>query len=205
MKKIILASASPRRKEILKNIGLEFEVIPSKFKESDFRNEKFTYEIIENSSYCKAEDIVSALFKEGSDALVLAADTMVILDSVCLLKPQDISEAFLLLKKLSGRVHEVVTAVTLIDVLSGKSLTESCTTEVEFRELFDEEIRRYIEDYSPLDKAGSYGIQDFVDEKTVLCPPKESFISRISGDYYNVVGLSSGFVLNMLRKFNSSP
>lgn len=201
-RKIVLASNSPRRREILKSLSLDFTVIPSNYIEKDLRNGLYCQNEIEKSSYCKAQDVAS---KVDFDALVIAADTMVILDSVCLLKPLDFKEAFSLLKRLSGRWHEVVTATTLIDSKSGKSLTRSLSTEVEFRELSDEEILSYIKEKNPMDKAGSYGIQDFVDEKTVLNPPCESFVRAIRGDYYNVMGLSGDFLLKMTEDFDKMP
>ncbi|GBF23240.1 septum formation protein [Candidatus Gastranaerophilus sp. (ex Termes propinquus)] len=209
MKEIILASVSPRRREIIQNIPLNFTVMPSRYEENlekcgseSAHKTKFSRKTVEKISYCKAKDVASALDSTSRDALVIAADTMVILESVCLLKPQDFSEAFSLLKKLSGKTHKVITAITLYDVLTKRHMTRSLTTIVEFRELQDDEIKHYIEEFKPFDKAGSYGIQDFVDENSAFAPPERSFVKKIVGDYYNVVGISPKLLMEMLESIN---
>ncbi len=199
MKKLILASNSPRRKELLKKAGLEFQTVKNVYKEN-FKGSSNLIGTIKRISHCKAREIARCL---NEDAIVIAADTIVILDSVCLVKPHNQNEAFFYLKNLSGQWHKVVTAVTLLDVVSGKSLTRALSTKVKFRNLEENEIREYIEKFNPLDKAGSYGIQDFVDEKNVKNPPKESFIEKIEGDYENVMGISTKLVLEMLDKIKS--
>jgi septum formation protein len=98
----------------------------------------------------------------------------------------------------------VITAITLWETPSGRNITRHESTEVEFRELSDDEIWHYIHTKNPLDKAGSYGIQDFVDETTVLAPPPESFVKAIVGDYYNVMGLSQKLLLDMMDEFDMS-
>lgn len=206
MKKIILASNSPRRKEILTKANIDFTVVKSDYKED--APEIYREDIIKKNSLFKALD---AAKRVDYPAIVIGADTMVILreglDSVCLLKPASKSEAFLMLKKLSGRTHKVVTSISLAECLgnfkTGQQLTEIEETFVTFRKLSDDEIKEYIEKFNPLDKAGSYGIQDFITEDEVKNPPGTSFIKEIQGDYYNVMGISISKLKDMLEKFNT--
>ena len=194
-KKLILASNSPRRREILARYGYEFEIVKSFYREEKF--ETFSYENIKKNSLGKALDVAQRIQHE---AIVVGADTMVILDSVCLLnKPRDFSEAFSMLKSLSGKVHKVVTSISLVNSITLENMTEFTTTKVYFRNLNDDEIIEYIKSKNPLDKAGSYGIQDFISEQEVLSPPKKSFIEKIEGDYLNVVGFSIKTFENMLK------
>ncbi len=193
MKKLILASDSPRRQELLKKAGLKFQTVKNVYKEN-FKGSNLIGSI-KKISHCKAQEIANGL---NEDAIVVAADTIVILGSVCLVKPHSKSEAFFCLKNLSGKWHKVVTSITLIDVLPKRFLTRTLSTKVKFRNLKDNEIREYIEKFNPLDKAGSYGIQDFVDENTVQNPPEESFVEKIEGDYENVMGISTKLLLKML-------
>ncbi len=200
MKKIILASNSPRRKEIL-NIGkIDFTVVKSNYKEDvpKFYNEA----IIKKNSLNKALDVSNSI---NYTATIIGADTMVILvegkDSVCLIKPQNYDEAFFMLKNLSGKTHKVVTSISLVDNISGKNMTEIEETFVTFRTLDDNEIKNYLDDFKPFDKAGSYGIQDFVSIENINNPPKKSFIQKIKGDYYNVMGISLNKLKEMMEKF----
>ena len=194
-KKLILASNSPRRREILARYGYEFEIVKSFYREEKF--ETFSYENIKKNSLGKALDVAQRIQHE---AIVVGADTMVILDSVCLLnKPRDFSEAFSMLKSLSSKVHNVVTSISLVNSITLENMTEFTTTNVYFRNLNDNEIIEYIKNKNPLDKAGSYGIQDFISEQEVLNPPKNSFIEKIEGDYLNVVGFSIKTFENMLK------
>lgn len=196
-KRLMLASKSPRRKELLERNGYNFDVITSDYREEKF--EKFSYENIKKNSSGKALAVADVI---DFPAIVIGADTMVILDSVCLLnKPQDISEAIFMLKRLSGKSHDVVTSITLVDSVSKEQLTRFSKTKVYFRELLDDEIINYINLKNPLDKAGSYGIQDFISFEQSKNPPKESFIEKIEGDYYNVVGLDVGLLAQMLKEF----
>ncbi len=211
MKKIILASNSPRRKEILTKGNIDFTIVKSNYKEESFKfyNESF----IKKNSLNKALDVAKSI---DYNALVIGADTMVILEegkcSVCLLKPEDNSQAFSMLKNLSGKTHKVVTSISLVETLSLKELTEIEETFVTFRPLSDKEIEKYIEKFNPLDKAGSYGVQDFLEYNACkyklaenfkkLMPDCESFISKIDGDYYNVMGISLDKLKNMLEEFD---
>ena len=194
-KKLILASNSPRRREILKKFGFEFEIVKSVYRED--KSEQFSIENIKKNSLGKALDVAQRI---DFDAIVIGADTMVILDSVCLNKPQDISEAIFMLKNLSAKTHFVITAISLADTKSGKNIVEFDKTYVTFRELSEDEIINYIKTKNPLDKAGSYGIQDFIQTDYVKIP-ESSFISQIKGDYYNVMGINPKLLNDMLRSF----
>lgn len=217
MKKIILASNSPRRKEILTKANIDFITIKSNYEEVSPKF--YSEDSIKKNSLNKALDVARQI---DYAATVIGADTMVILEegrcSVCLLKPENKSQAFLMLKNLSGKSHKVVTSISLVKtplepkVSEIKSLTEIEETFVTFRTLNDNEIDKYIEIFNPLDKAGSYGVQDFLafnkeglytssDNFKNLMPKIESFISKIEGDYYNVMGISAKLLQNMLNKF----
>ena len=196
-KKLILASNSPRRREILKRFGYEFDIVKSYYKEDYF--ETFSYENIKKNSLGKA---LEAAQRISYNAVIIGADTMVILDSVCLLnKPRNFDEAIFMLKRLSGKTHAVVTSISLVQSNSLKNTTQYTKTLVTFRELSQEEIVNYINTKNPLDKAGSYGIQDFLSESDFKNPPACSFIKKIDGDYFNVVGFSPFTFEKMLKAF----
>lgn len=185
---IILASRSPRRHKLLSMVGLEFT---TKF--SDIDEEIDTD--IPPEAYCihlawsKADVIASKLV---TPALVIGADTIVVIDGMILNKPADRDDAYRILKLLSGNTHTVYTGLSIVDVVSRNWITDFQTTEVTFRELSDEEIWLYIESGSPMDKAGAYGIQD---DFGAL------FVSHINGCYYNIVGLPVQLLYIMLKRF----
>lgn len=169
--KLVLASKSPRRSEILKNAGYEFTV---RVADAD--------ETIPDGT--KPEDAVVFLaarkamaVERADDETILGADTIVVLDNKILGKPKDREDAYNMLKSLSGRAHSVFTGVCIIE--NGKSMTFAEETQVEFLSLTDKEIYEYIDTNDCYDKAGAYGIQGYASK----------FIRRISGDYFNVVGL----------------
>lgn len=169
--KLVLASKSPRRSEILKNAGYDFVV---RVADAD--------ETIPDGT--KPEDAVVFLaarkamaVPRADDETVLGADTIVVLDDKILGKPKDREDAYNMLKALSGRVHSVFTGVCIVE--NGKSMTFAEETRVEFLSLSDDEIYRYIDTNDCYDKAGAYGIQGYASK----------FVRRIDGDYFNVVGL----------------
>lgn len=195
MKNIILASNSPRRKEILNLLGRKFEIKTSKVDE--FFSKIFDEEIIKKNSLIKA----SGVKQEGvRNALIIGADTMVILDSVCLVKPQNVIGALFMLKKLSNKTHMVVTSHTIINSETGENLTELSKSYVTFRKLNLFEIIKYILTKKPMDKAGSYGVQDFISINEINNPSKNSFIKKLDGSYYNVMGLDIDLIQQMLEK-----
>ncbi|MBR4078709.1 MAG: septum formation inhibitor Maf [Christensenellaceae bacterium] len=182
MKKIILASASPRRRELLGQLTEVFEVVPSGAEETI--TETNPYDMVCALARVKAEWVA----EQYPDAVVIGADTMVYLEDEPLGKPHDIGEAREMLKKLSGRVHQVYTGVCVI--ADGKVMTDAACTDVHFAKLSDEEIERYLDTNESMDKAGAYGIQGYA----------ARFIERIDGCYFNVVGLPLRLLYTMLNK-----
>lgn len=183
--KIILASASERRIELLSRIVDDFSVIVSEFNEDaiEFKNSISGY--IEEIALGKAKVVAEQV---DDNSIIIAADTVVSLDNKILMKPKDRADAFNTLKSLSGRTHKVYTSLVLINNKSGKILKDTVSTEVKFSELTESEITKYIESDEPMDKAGSYGIQG----------KGGVFVEEIRGCYYNVVGLPLNRLRNML-------
>lgn len=190
-KKIILASSSPRRKKILEDLNLDFEVIPSDYDES-LESTDFEYKKIEELAYQKAKSVFDSLFPFTSNHfLILSADTVVILDKKILGKPRDKEDAISMLHSLSGRKHSVVTSLCLIDTETRNKNILSTTSFVEFNILSEEQIKNYVEQYKPFDKAGSYGIQEL----------PEGFVSSLQGSLENVIGLCPLAVQEILADF----
>ena len=177
MRKIILASASPRRKELLEQIGLSFQIEPARGEEHIISI--IPREVVEELSCQKAME-VAELHKE-EDALILGADTIVVYEDKIMGKPADEEEAMEMLRKLSGKTHCVFTGVTAVLWENRKKTvrTFSEKTEVTFYPMSEEEIMFYVKTKEPMDKAGAYGIQGI----------GAKFIQAIHGDYNNVVGL----------------
>lgn len=187
---IILASGSPRRKELLERMGIRnFKVISPDIDEvTDPRLSPA--EIVESLSLQKATAVAEG---QGEDVLVIAADTIVTLDGAILGKPNDEMDAFKTLSALSGGRHQVYTGLTVL--CNGEAVTQHEVTTVTFRELTEEEIDDYISTGEPMDKAGSYGIQGY----------GALFISEITGDYPNVVGLPVARLGKILEGFGVNP
>ena len=185
MGKMILASSSPRRAAILKDY--ELEIIPSPYVENHTKT-AFSYDYAENLAYNKAKAVAD---KIKEPALVIGADTVVVLNNEILEKPKDEQNAFLMLKKLSGKTHKVVTSIVIIDTQTGIYRKNSTTSSVTFETLTDEMIKSYIKNYKPLDKAGSYGIQEM---------PK-GYIKSVEGDFENIIGISSKSFQKLLKSF----
>ena len=185
--KIVLASSSPRRADILQKAKICFSVIPSMYDE-DHTQTVFSYDFAENLAYNKALDVAKRV---DEHSLVIGADTVVVLDNEILGKPENRENAVKMLKKLSGRTHLVVTGMAVIDSLTGKCLKNSTTSEVTFEALSDEQITDYVDKYKPFDKAGSYGIQEMPD----------GYIKSYTGDLENIIGISSTALKGMLNKF----
>ena len=170
---IVLASASPRRAELLRQIGLEFRVLPSQINEPDIKNHPI--EAVKHIAYQKAEVVADQL----ESGLVIGADTTVVANQAIIGKPASYQQAVDSLKKLSGCRHQVMTGVALIDVSQKTEMVWSETTSVFFRQLHNEEIEAYVANGEANDKAGAYGIQG----------EAATFVNRIEGCYFNVVGL----------------
>ncbi len=186
MVKLILASNSPRRRQIMADLSLEFEVIPSNYEEKR-ETDIFSYEIIEDLATQKALDVVR---RTGQDEIVLGADTVVVLDNKILGKPKDKEAAFNMLKSLSGRTHLVVTSLCGINTKTNRAALISTTSYVRFKELSNELIHYYIDNFNPLDKAGSYGIQEL--------PP--NFLDTYEGSFENIVGLDPEAVKSVIQQ-----
>lgn len=187
MKRLILASGSPRRKKILQNLGLDFEIIKSPYEEV-LDNHDFSYEKIENLAYNKAFEVAKTI---NNVAIVIGADTVVVLDNKILGKPENKEEAYKMLKSLSNREHFVVTSICAIETPNMRKKIHSTTSYVTFNDLTDEMINKYIEEYSPLDKAGSYGIQEL----------PQGFIKSTGGSFENIIGLCPKALLKTLSVF----
>lgn len=172
---IILASQSPRRAELLKQLGLDFS-LDSKNVEEVYPEGLNNVEIAIYLSQLKAAPYQMEV--KGTNKLVITSDTIVCVDNEVLGKPTDRNDAIAMLQKLSGRAHEVITGVTLISTQKSKSFFAS--TKVFFKDLTYNEIEFYVDEYKPYDKAGAYGIQEWIGM---------TGIEKIEGSYFNVVGL----------------
>lgn len=187
--KWILASASPRRKELLSQIGLEFEIKVSDADEN-ISESLLPDELVKRLSKIKATAVreeLSANFSDEENAII-GADTVVYLNGEILGKPKDEEDAFRMLRALSGVSHSVFTGVTIL--LPGETITFANETKVTFDTLSDEEIRKYIASKEPMDKAGAYGIQGL----------GGAFVTSIEGEYANVVGFPIGEFSHILRE-----
>lgn len=184
--RLILASASPRRSQLMREIGLEFEVIPSQISEdgiSAARPERLVMRL----AHAKAADVAGRV-KSG---IVIGADTIVVVDGEILGKPVDQDDARKMLHVLAGREHQVYSGLTVIDAGCGRCLTDYEMTRVTFRPLADSSIDRYVATGEPMDKAGAYAIQGI----------GSLLVSRIEGDYNCVVGLPLCKLALMLAEF----
>ena len=173
---LVLASASPRRRELLQQIGLEFQVIPSRADEQILQGETPEEHVI-RLSFDKATEVAGR--ENISGRWFIGSDTIVLCDHQILGKPRDEAHAATMLKQLSGREHQVLSGYAIIDRKTKQQRTEAVSTKVWFRQLTDDEIARYIATGEPDDKAGAYAIQGIG-----IC-----FVARIEGSYTNVVGL----------------
>ena len=181
---LILASASPRRKELLERLGLDFTV---RIAELDETMDPFAHPADEVARVSRQKaQAVHPMSNEGD--IIIAADTIVVCDSLVMGKPRSESEAFSMLRRLSGREHQVMTGLTVMSDTYTETVT--VTTTLRLRHLADEEIRAYIATGEPMDKAGAYGIQGLA----------SMFVVGIDGDYYNVMGLPVCTLTTILRK-----
>ena len=198
-KTIILGSGSPRRRELLAQIGAEFEVRVSNKEEVYHSN--VPEEIVKELALMKAENVAEELVEENpagavKSTVVIGADTIVVLDGKILGKPADEADAVQMLSSLQGRRHDVYTGVAVLDYDENgekRVYNYPVGTAVYVNEMTEEEIRAYVETKDPLDKAGAYGIQGRF----------AAHIDRIEGDYYNVVGLPVSRVYRTLRELGA--
>lgn len=178
----VLASASPARAALLRQIGLRFEVLPSRIREDDIDSEGPIDKVV-SLSQAKAQHVAGSL----TDKVIIAADTVVVLKEEILGKPENENAAFGMLSLLSGCWHHVVTGVTVLDTRTGASCSSHEVTGVRMKELSPEAIQAYVESGEPLGKAGAYAIQG----------RGGVFIERIEGCYFNVVGLPLAKLVNI--------
>lgn len=189
MKKIVLASQSPRRHELLSMVGIDHEVITSDCDENI--EYKGPADMVSKLSALKAGSVAEVLKKRGEKAIVIGSDTIVCFKDTVLGKPKDEKDAFHMLSELSGHTHSVFTGVTVIDNENDKTESFYEETKVTFYDVSDEEILNYIATKDPLDKAGSYGVQG-----------RGAFlVKRIEGDYFTVVGLPIAHLIRVLKQF----
>jgi len=183
---LVLASASPRRQELLRNAGITFEVQPAHIPEDPLPREA-----AKDCAERLARQKALAVAQKRPKDIVLGADTVVVVDSQLLGKPSDAADAARMLRMISGREHQVITGVCL--VVDGKPSVASETTTVTVSELTDQDIAAYVATGEPMDKAGAYAIQGIASR----------WIPRIEGDYSNVVGLPVALVFGMLQGIGS--
>ena len=188
--RFVLASGSPRRRQLLEEAGYQFEVVTPPIEE--VTHDWFT---IRELTICNAGGKALCVAQTSPGAVVLGADTLVGLDNEVLGKPADLKEAAQILRRLSGRTHEVWTAICLCHLALGRSESFQVVSRVEFRELTDRAIQDYFKKVNPLDKAGAYAAQGHGKE----------IIQRIEGSYSNVVGLPMELTARMLRAFGVNP
>ncbi len=188
MKRIILASGSPRRKMLLEWAEVNFEIIVSHTDES-FSTTLSPPEIAISIAQKKAQAVLKALGQDNPEAIIIAADTIVVLDNEIIGKPSDRGNAIEIIQKLSGKSHQVITGVNIRD--NEKDIHFHDTTEVVFHELTNEQIVHYVDQYKPYDKAGAYAIQEWIG---VIG------IRSINGDFYNVMGLPVSKVMKVLKE-----
>ncbi len=190
MKRIILASASPRRKELLEQLGLQFEIEPS-YCQEHIGDQQEPLELAKLLSLYKAKTVGN----KNTGAIIIAADTFVVLDKRIIGKPNSLAEAKEILTNLKGRPHSVITGFTVMDTTDGKTVSQSVETKVYIKNLSVEEIDSYVETQESMGKAGAYAIQGI----------GAAIIDRIEGDYYNVMGLPVDAVVEALNQFGISP
>ncbi len=189
MKKLILASESQRRKELLKEHGFQFEVIPSDIEE--VFDLKLSPE--ENTLKIAREKAQAVALK--AKGVILSADTMVVLNHHLLGKPKNKTHAKKMLKLLSGKAHRVITAFVIYDTEIKKEYSKIVITKVTFKKLLPQDIEKYVETNSPYDKAGSYAVQEIGDK----------FIEKINGSLTNIIGLPLDEVIEGLKKYGILP
>jgi len=184
--KLLLASQSPRRKELLSSLGFEFEVVKIDCEEIIPDHIK-----IEDAAAYLSDLKASAFRNLEADEVLLTADTVVAVDDQILGKPKDEADAFNMLRSLSGRTHQVYTGITI--KTSNKIFTETDVADVALDKLSDEEINYYIQNYKPFDKAGSYGIQEWLGMAK---------ITNMAGSFYTIMGLPTHLVYKILKEIS---
>jgi len=185
--KFVLASKSPRRKELLEGIGMNFEIMESSADESVISKDIAPHVYVQELAMIKSTSVASLV---KGDYLVIGADTVVVADGKIIGKPKDYDEAFSMLSSFSNSSHKVYSGISITNSSNGNTVTDWCETEVFFNEISHKEIENYINTYKPYDKAGAYGIQEYA----------SVFVEKINGDFFNVVGLPLSKLYRLLKK-----
>ncbi len=183
---IILASSSPRRRDLLRQIGVDFDIFPADVNESILAGES-----PEDYAVRVSFDKVRVVAKKVGEGIIIAADTIVVFKDIILGKPVDSKDAKRMLEMLSGKMHRVISGLAVMNAATGMVMCRTSTTSVWFRNLDEDEVKKYVLSGEPLDKAGAYGIQG----KGAL------LVARIEGCYNNVVGLPLALLDEVLREF----
>lgn len=187
---LVLASTSPRRKELIQLLGLQVEVVSSSADET-VETEWTPAETVELLALRKATEVAGTRKRKSAQEIVIGADTIVVCDQQILGKPQDQDDAYHMLSMLQGRAHDVYTGVACIDMVTGQKVVRHRKTQVWMRPLSDDQIMRYIASGEPADKAGAYGIQG----------RGAAIVDRIDGCYFTVVGLPISLLSEMLSVY----
>lgn len=189
MSETILASASPRRKELLANIGLDFRVLVPDADETKIDKDVPPHIYVQELALLKAA-AAGKLLGRARGAVIISADTIVVNDGEILGKPKTGYEAYKMLKSLSGKAHRVYTGFCVLRMRDSRTVCRHVCTRVRFKPLSDERIKRYVESGEPMDKAGAYGIQGL----------GSMLVEGIDGDYFNVVGLPVSALADVLEE-----
>lgn len=183
---IILASASPRRKEILENVNVNFTIVTSNIDEV-ILDQELPKDAVMRLAFEKCMGVA----KQNEDALVIGADTIVVLENNILGKPNNEEHAYQMIKALSNKKHQVITGISLINLSLDKKVVDYVVSEVTFKNLSEDTIRDYIKTKESLDKAGAYGIQSY----------GGLLVESICGDYFNIVGLPISKISDLLKEY----
>jgi len=186
MGKLVLASSSPRRQELMEMMRLDFTIVPSKIEEEEYSGLK-PVDLVRELARAKAEEVAELV----EEAVVVGSDTIVVLDGVVIGKPVDQSEAVKMLKKMQDRQHTVITGLAVCDSSSGKASVDYDKTEVFMMPMSEKDISSYVNTGEPMDKAGAYGIQGI----------GGAFIEKIVGSYFTVMGLPIHKLAVMLKEY----
>jgi septum formation protein len=186
MRKIVLASSSPRRKELLEKTGLQFVVDPGDYEE-DMTMKLKPIELAKTLSRGKAESVA----KRHKDAIIIGADTFIAYKNEVMGKPHTPPRAIARLKQLSGKTHSVITGFTIIDTRSGKSISRAIESKVKLRKMTPREISAYVKTGEPLERAAGYAIQEL----------GSVFIEKVDGDFFSVIGLPVYELVKELKRF----
>lgn len=185
--KFILASKSPRRRELLTNIGMKFDILESSADESSISKDIAPHLYVQELAMLKSSSVASLV---GKGFLVIGADTVVVHNDKIIGKPKDFEEAFSMLSSFSASSHKVYSGISVTDSTTARTVTDYAMTEVFFNDISPKEITDYINTYKPFDKAGAYGIQEYA----------SLFVEKIHGDFFNVVGLPLSKLYTLLKK-----